>query len=683
VEWASTPFYVNRTNKPWPRQPGRPRLGAVSAFGISGTNAHMLIESYEAPPAEVSPLHASPYYLLALSAKTSQALQQRIEDLIAFLRTRAWDKRSFAALSYTLLCTRMHLNHRCALIATNAESALQLLSKFHEHQSLPNVFTGRVSATFRSLPALSEYAGAALTKLPSLQADAEQYRESMYALANLYCQGYDLPWDRLFGSGKPRRLSLPTYPFAQESYWVAASPSQGRPTFDAQFVERMLNGVVHGNMTVDAAVAAASARLAGGAVDLSESTPRAAAPRTQSAVDRWESSLHRRATLATGLDDFGSESYRPALRRLLWALDGEACLSGASRESISRMLAGFLASRLKSELGWQRTPQCLQEPVVAPLVIAGMPRTGTTLLHKLLALDPQFQGLQQWIAHAPRVRPAPAEWSAEQEFRAAQSEADETYRRSPDLRIAHWVGADEVDECRLLLAQDFVHEWFGSIANIPSYDKFAQFADMQHAYQRYADNLRLIGYGSDRRWLLKDPCHAARLQTLGLVFPDALIVQTHRDPAAAIPSLCSTVRATLKVFGTYIDPADIGRSVVNSFAATMTRAMESRQALRNTVVDVKYADLERAPLDIVRQLYQRLALELQPAVEQRMTEWLQSHPKHEHGEHRYSLDEFGLSDEEIRERFSSYVDAYELLEPDPAWAMRATRLHAMPHADRR
>jgi polyketide synthase PksN len=232
IHWQGSPFYVNKTARPWPRSEGKSRTGTVSAFGMSGTNVHLVVRSdaREENPAAASNL--APYYLLALSAKTPEALQERIKDMVTLLENQE-NRESPAAdlsrLSYTLLEGRQHFNFRCAIVSRDREDAVYTWKQAGGKEKLPNLFRGEVPRDFRGQTMIEQYGQDLLRQCRSRLGAKEKYRETLFVLADLYCQGYALVWELLYGESKPPRLHLPTYPFAREHYWIDGAGS-GLPT---------------------------------------------------------------------------------------------------------------------------------------------------------------------------------------------------------------------------------------------------------------------------------------------------------------------------------------------------------------------------------------------------------------------------------------------------------------------
>jgi hypothetical protein len=169
------------------------------------------------------------------------------------------------------------------------------------------------------------------------------------------------------------------------------------------------------------------------------------------------------------LSEFGDDDYHNGLRRFLDALDEIPGTDEDSRELASLAALGPLVGHLHSEEGWQQRPECRSAPLRGPLVITGMPRTGTTALHKLLSADPRFQVLESWLIPAPRVRPPRDTWDTDPQFQMAEAQAAQI---PPEMKAAHFTAPDEADECLVVLAQSFVSNLFGSTLPIPSYDEW-------------------------------------------------------------------------------------------------------------------------------------------------------------------------------------------------------------------
>ena len=368
-------------------------------------------------------------------------------------------------------------------------------------------------------------------------------------------------------------------------------------------------------------------------------------------LDMIVGELHAEATRRTGLTDFGPDTYRMPLAMLARHL-GEESYTEIGRDVFREDLVVALVGRLVRENAWARNPGYVERSIVRPLVICGIPRTGTTALHKLLSVDPQFQGLDNWITSWPIPRPARTEWPQVQGFRDAQARLERLFELIPGLRISHEMVADEVDECLQVLRLDFTSYFYPASYNVPDYFSWFQRQDETACYQRLADTLRLVGLQDDRTWLLKNPGHLGQLGPLLTAFPDARVIITHRDPVKALPSLCSVLAGGRQLVFREPDLCSMGPREVAYWA----NAAQSAKAVRarsnaSQFFDVDHRDFHSNPLGIVRNLYAQFELELDPGVEQSMDRWLTANPAGKHGEHRYSLSDYGLSEGMIRDAF--------------------------------
>ncbi|MCB1676237.1 MAG: sulfotransferase [Halioglobus sp.] len=371
--------------------------------------------------------------------------------------------------------------------------------------------------------------------------------------------------------------------------------------------------------------------------------------------------LLEQAGAACGLTDFGTGFEEP-LAVLVEAIRTDVPVSADNIPLLAGPILKLLVSRAYSQRGWKARPDCLQHRLRAPLVVTGIPRTGTTALHKLLSMDAQFQGLEQWLIGTPMPRPPRASWDDNPLYRAAVDEQRAFLEAVPALRVAHEVDADEVDECLNLLAQSFVSHYPATGIGLPHYDSWWWSRDETASYRRYADNLRLIGANAPgQRWLLKNPGHITHLDALLAVFPDAMVIQTHRDPAKSIPSVCGVIWPARCFFhARQVPAAEVGSRELEFWARSLERAETVRKDQPERFIDVRFDDFKHRPMAVVRDIYRHFDLDLQPASERRMAQWLASNARHKHGRHEYSPAQYGLSEQAIRERFADYIRKYEL-----------------------
>ncbi len=245
IPWADSPFYVNKQSKAWPKK-DQPRLGALSAFGMSGTNAHMVVESYDEPVGEDTLSSTHQYYILPLSAKDKVALKTRVKELCVFLQDQNKSDINLLALSYTLFLGRHHFNHRAAVVVQDLDDAIHALGLLSNGERTPNVFSGEVDRDFVAQTGLMNFGEEQLFAL-SDRNEILNEQESVYTLSDLYCQGYELSWEKMFGVAPPIRKNLPTYPFSSDNYWVNSAVNLGTLLNSGNDNVSKIGAVIHQN----------------------------------------------------------------------------------------------------------------------------------------------------------------------------------------------------------------------------------------------------------------------------------------------------------------------------------------------------------------------------------------------------------------------------------------------------
>lgn len=376
-----------------------------------------------------------------------------------------------------------------------------------------------------------------------------------------------------------------------------------------------------------------------------------------------EDLVHQAASASTGLSDFGNAGdYQPGLRVLLAALDTGPRLTPVGREFSFGTLVGTLVARLHAVQGWKDQPNCLKQAIAKPIIITGIPRTGTTILHKLLSMDDQFQGLERWLTESPMPRPPRDTWHAHPSYQKTVQGLEQYFTIMPDMRAAHDMVADEVDECLEVLRQSFISNRFPSSVYVPAYDEWFLGHSERASYQHYAKVVWLIGTKEpDKRWLLKNPGHIAQMDALLEVFPDACVIHTHRDPVKAIPSLCSTLWMARRMHeDDNADPKVIGPREIRYWKGTVERTVETRRQHPGQFFDVHHRQFHADSMGTVRAIYEFFGLTLSAGSAARMEAYLVGNPAGKHGEHHYTPEQFGLSEPMIRQAFKGYTDHYQI-----------------------
>jgi hypothetical protein len=376
-----------------------------------------------------------------------------------------------------------------------------------------------------------------------------------------------------------------------------------------------------------------------------------------------EESLIAAARRATGLHDFGATfrdaATREPMRRLLRALEQEAGLHPLGRAMLRANLVRALVNRLRLEQARDLHPEIDALPVTAPIFIVGLQRTGTTLLHRLLACEPRLRPLLSWEA----LNPAPFPSSPRQrrptgrDPRMRLAELAERGLRylAPEFFAIHPVEAHAPEEDVLLLDMTFVSPTADVTLHVPSYSAWFEQVDQRAAYRYLERVLKLLLWQRPGRYLGKTPHHLEHLDALLEVFPDARVIQTHRDPLRVVASFCSMISHGRGVFSDHVDPRVVGEQLGRKAVRAVTRSMEARERLgADRFLDVAYADLVVDPLKQVRRIYDFAGLSLSSETEAAMHSWIGGNPQDKHGRHRYRLEDFGIEHDRLEEQLDPY-----------------------------
>ena len=367
------------------------------------------------------------------------------------------------------------------------------------------------------------------------------------------------------------------------------------------------------------------------------------------------------ARRATGLTDFGGDGFREGLRRLLSALESEADLTLLGRIAARTDLVGLLTNRLLLEEDRKRIPAIAAERIVAPIFIIGLPRTGSTALHHLLAQDPDTRAPQAWEIMYPSP-PTRATDETDRRIERAERQLRWLDWLAPDFRSIHPLGARLPLECIAIMSASFLATRFQTTYNVPSYEAWLNAQDMRPAYafhRRFLQHLQWREPGA--RWVLKAPSHVFAFDALLETYPDARIVQTHRDPVTAVASVASLSSVLHRAFSRHREATRFGQEVTDRWAEGLERSLELRRTGRvapQRLVDVHHHELVGDSMEVVRRIYSQFQMPLTPAAETSMRDFLKANPRGQHGRHEYTLDTFGLDAQDLARRFKAYSDHF-------------------------
>jgi hypothetical protein len=379
----------------------------------------------------------------------------------------------------------------------------------------------------------------------------------------------------------------------------------------------------------------------------------------------WLVPLHDIAMEQTGLSDFGADaSYRTGLGVILEAMDDYCDLDELGLYAAPIKLVHMLKQRLLAEQAFKAQPAMLERAIEKPLLITGLVRTGSTALHYLMARDPNRQHLQFWLADNPMPRPERASWEQHPNFQATKASLDMMYEASPKLKAIHYMAADWPEECGHLMAQTFTDDYWQCVRSAPHYNQWYEHCDMVPTYRQHKKLLQWIGSNdADKPWLLKYPVHMKHLKSFLTVYPDAQVIWTHRDPAVVMSSYASLIEGfrEIGVRPETIDRNAILREQMEIWADGAQRAIEVRKQFPEAqFYDLHFEDFVDDSIAAVRKAYQQFDIAWTPECEAALCQWNEDNPQHKHGKHSHSEAQLELSNEQIRERFADYIDAFDV-----------------------
>jgi hypothetical protein len=358
-----------------------------------------------------------------------------------------------------------------------------------------------------------------------------------------------------------------------------------------------------------------------------------------------------------GLEDFGEPGWREGLEVLCLSLELEGNLTTFGRMAMRGLITNALETRLRLIDYAKRHPEVREERIATPWIVVGLPRTGTTLLSLLLALDPEVRPLLHWETTSLVPPPDLATHAEDPRIAAAAKQVEQLEGLNPAVRSMHPMGATLATECVGFLFFDLRSLLIETQAHIPSYGRWLEKTDMRGAYAMHKLALQVLQSRVPTiAWSLKTPQHLWHLDTMLEFYPDARIVWTHRDPAKVVTSVASLNTSLQRMNVRSNDPVAIGRDWNDKLHLAVTRGIEfdDRQNGRAWCHHLQYADLMADPIATVHALYAHFGVRVSPLHERRMEVWMRDRHQEVHGRHVYDPADFGLTNEAIAERYAEY-----------------------------
>jgi hypothetical protein len=364
------------------------------------------------------------------------------------------------------------------------------------------------------------------------------------------------------------------------------------------------------------------------------------------------------AERSCGLSDWGRDFFVQPFQTLIHSLNTEANLHELGLLRAERRLSDTLLSRLRLIADRKRFPQIAAEPIGAPIFVSGLPRSGTTFLHNLLSQDPVNRSPATWEIMYPSPPPREQGYSNDSRIAAAAEAMEFEGFMAPDLQAIHPFDAHRPEECNFIWEHSFLTPNYMAWWNVPTYTKLLYSTDFRPVYEEEREFLQHLQLHFEReRWVLKTPAHMAWLKDLFAVFPDACVIQCHRDPAKIVPSLAKNLSVWRKTFSDQVPRGGFGMLELQAAGLKQVAEFRAHAKFRDRFADAHYLDVQEDPISEVQRLYRQFGIDLSEPRAEALRVWLKGNrDTHAQGpRHTYSLEQFDLDLAKIDTVMGDYI----------------------------
>ena len=366
-----------------------------------------------------------------------------------------------------------------------------------------------------------------------------------------------------------------------------------------------------------------------------------------------------------GLTDLGDGPFVEPLDRFTDSIEKEASLNPVGRMIAKERILGHAVNRLHYVNDRKRFPEIAKQEIVRPVVIVGLPRTGTTILHDILAQDPANRAPMTWEVTFPSPPPETATFETDPRIETCEAMFPDIDARQPGFKAIHPMGARLSQECIVMWGEAMCTPLFHNQFRVPSYQDWVdQVADFRPVYDFHRKQLQhLQSRHAGERWVLKTGGHMWALEKMLETYPDARVVFTHRDPVDSVTSFASLTTIVRGVGSDQVDPAEIATDWTARLQSVVMRALDVRATKEfpdARFYDMRFSDFVVDQFEVVKTIYEALEIPMTDEGAARMRGFIDDNPKGKHGEHRYTPEEYGVEPDVVREDFRRYIEHFDL-----------------------